>query len=353
MPEIIVNLHMHTPYSDGFGTHAQIAQAALKAGLDAVIVTDHNVYVDGPERYYEEGERRVLLLVGEEIHDPVRQPQKSHLLVFGVNDELAPLNGDLQALLKEIKKRGGIAFAAHPTDPAAAVFAEEDLSWEDWQVEGLSGLEIWNAMSEFKSLLRSYPHAIYYAFNPDRIAHGPFSQTLAKWDEQLASGKRMAAIGGSDAHALPARLGPLKKTLFPYEYHFRSINTHLLIKEPLSGEVEKDRNLIFQAMGGGRGFVANDLPAPSQGFRFSANGFEQRAGMGEAILAKGGVTLQARIPRPANVRLLRDGQKVAQWLSQDLCTHITSEPGAYRLEVKINFKGREVGWIYSNPIYVR
>ena len=31
MPELVINLHMHTVYSDGFGTHADIAKAA---GMD-------------------------------------------------------------------------------------------------------------------------------------------------------------------------------------------------------------------------------------------------------------------------------------------------------------------------------
>ncbi len=31
--EIIVNLHMHTRYSDGAGSHADIAAAAMKAGI--------------------------------------------------------------------------------------------------------------------------------------------------------------------------------------------------------------------------------------------------------------------------------------------------------------------------------
>jgi len=50
MHEIVVNLHMHTRYSDGSGTHKDIAQAAIKTGLDAVIVTDHNVLVQGVQR---------------------------------------------------------------------------------------------------------------------------------------------------------------------------------------------------------------------------------------------------------------------------------------------------------------
>jgi hypothetical protein len=52
MYEYAGNLHMHTPFSDGMGTYDEIASAALRAGLDFVIVTDHNVWVEGPEGYY-------------------------------------------------------------------------------------------------------------------------------------------------------------------------------------------------------------------------------------------------------------------------------------------------------------
>jgi hypothetical protein len=87
--ETVANLHMHTPYSDGAWSHAQIAEAALAAGLDCVCVTDHNVWVKGPARYYAQGDRRVLLLIGEEIHDQTRVEQKNHLLVYGAEQELA------------------------------------------------------------------------------------------------------------------------------------------------------------------------------------------------------------------------------------------------------------------------
>ena len=40
------NMHMHTRYSDGTVWHADIAAAAIDAGLDFVIVTDHNIWVD-------------------------------------------------------------------------------------------------------------------------------------------------------------------------------------------------------------------------------------------------------------------------------------------------------------------
>ena len=109
MHEIVVNLHMHTRYSDGTGTHKDIAQAAMKTDLDAVIVTDHNVLVQGLEGYYRSGpssplrNRRVLLLVGQEVHDQDRDPQKNHLLVFNANRDLASLADDPQALINAVR----------------------------------------------------------------------------------------------------------------------------------------------------------------------------------------------------------------------------------------------------------
>jgi predicted metal-dependent phosphoesterase TrpH len=129
MYEIIVNLHMHTFYSDGHVNHDAIARAALKAGLDAIIVTDHNVLVKGPEDYYRDGNRQVLMLVGEEIHDQAHDPQKNHLLVFGANRELAPLAYDLKRLLEGVRQAGGIAFIAHPVDPSAPAVNETDIPW--------------------------------------------------------------------------------------------------------------------------------------------------------------------------------------------------------------------------------
>ncbi len=89
------------------------------------------------------------------------------------------------------------------------------------------------------------------------------------------------------------------------------------------------------------------------GFRFSAQGQDQKAWMGDEISAKNSVTLQIRLPRRAECHLLMDGEVIKTWDQRDTCTHITGEPGVYRVEVFIPFRGRQRGWIYSNPIYVR
>jgi hypothetical protein len=353
MHELAINLHMHTTFSDGRGTHDEIARAAMRAGLDAVIVTDHNVWVNGPEGVYKDGDRRVLLLVGEEIHDQARDPQKNHLMVFGAGRELATQAYDPQRLLEAVQAANGLAFLAHPVDPAAPAFNETDISWVDWDVQGYTGLELWNSMSEFKGHLKTILHAIYFALSPLEVARGPFPAALRRWDDLLADGRRVVAVGGSDAHAMLARLGPLRKVLFPYEFHFRCINTHLLVPRPLNGDVFEDRRMILEALRQGHAFIGYDLPAPTRGFRFTAQGQDGLAHMGDEVHCGHGVTLQVRLPRRTECRLVKNGKPVKVWRNRENCTYITSEPGVYRVEAYIPFRGRRRGWIFSNPIYVR
>ncbi|HRQ24373.1 MAG TPA: PHP domain-containing protein, partial [Anaerolineales bacterium] len=170
MREAVINLHMHT---DGSGTHKDIAAAALRAGVDAVIVTDHNILVDGFEGYYKEKDKKALLLIGEEVHDQARQPQKNHLLVFNANREVATYADDPQNLINQVRESGGLAFLAHPDDPEAKAFNETDISWEDWSVQNYTGIELWNALSELKTIVPTKLHGAFYAFFPALVAHQP------------------------------------------------------------------------------------------------------------------------------------------------------------------------------------
>lgn len=353
MEEITINLHMHTHYSDGHTDHRGIAAAALKSGLDAVIVTDHNIWVQGPQGYYRENTDRVLLLVGEEIHDQARQPQKNHLLVFGVEQELAHLASEPQILVDRVRQSGGLAFIAHPVDPAAPAVNEPDISWEAWDVNGYTGIELWNAFSEYKARIHSLAHAIYYAYSFPKIARGPQPQALKKWDELTCSGKKVVAVGGSDAHAIPARLGPLRRTIFPYTDHFRAVNSHLILPSQLTGEVDRDRKSILAALADGHIFIGYDLPASTNGFRFYAQGQNNTACMGDEIQIGSGLTLQIRLPETTECILLKNGEPFKRWHTRPTCTALINEPGVYRVEVYRQYLGRRRGWIFSNPIYVR
>lgn len=115
MEELIVALHMHTVYSDGNGTHAELARAGLKAGVDALIITDHNVLVQDMEGYLQQGKKRLLTLVGEEVHDQTRVPGGNHLLIFGHNRELARFAPKPQQLIDQVRASNALSFIAHPS----------------------------------------------------------------------------------------------------------------------------------------------------------------------------------------------------------------------------------------------
>ena len=64
--------------------------------------------------------------------------------------------------------------------------------------------------------------------------------------------RMVVGIGCSDAHAIKINLGPWKPVISDYYTCFRCINTHLLLKEPLSGEFKKDKEAVIQALRAGR-----------------------------------------------------------------------------------------------------
>lgn len=351
MFEYFGNLHMHTPYSDGTKWHGEIADDAIKAGLDFVIVTDHNIWVDDLEGYYHNQHGKVMLLVGEEVHNPRRQPQASHFLAFGANTELTPFADDPQELIKQTLAAGGYGFLAHPFDPAAPSFNEGSLAWHDWQVTDFTGLEIWNYMSNFKGLLGNKLRSLRVALNPGKYISGPEIETMAKWDELLSEGKRIVAIGGSDAHGFEVSLGPLTRTIFPYEFLFKAINIHILLKEQLTGTLTKDKPEVLGAIGRGNSWVGYDMPQPTTGFRFSGKG-RNKGIVGSEIKLDIGATLQVITPAKCRIRMIWEGKVVAEEKDTLNLTHIPTQPGAYRVECFIPFMGHDRGWIFSNPIYL-
>jgi hypothetical protein len=353
MEELILNLHMHTPYSDGTAYHAELGQIALLSGLDVILVTDHNVFVNGMDGYISNLDRKLLLMVGEEIHDRNRNPQKNHLLVFGADRELTQYAANPQQLIDQVNASGGICFLAHPTDPALPSFNEPDISWVDWSVRNFTGLELWNGFSELKVVAKSKLQVIFYALFPAWLAHRPPLSTVTKWDELTGKGKRVVAIGGSDAHALHMRLGPIRKVIYPYQFHFRAINTHLLTPVGLSGNLAEDRRMVLTSLKNGNCFIGYDLPAPTRGFRFTGHSKDRTLNMGDETTYTGGATFQIRLPDDCECNLLCDGEVLKSWHNQQICSYLASKPGVYRVECYIRFKGKHRAWIFSNPIYLR
>ena len=342
------NLHMHTTLSDGSATRQEIGRIAGQAGLDFIVITDHNVYQPGQDAWMGD----TLVLVGQEIHDPQREVQSSHTLCFNIGNDMFDHASDPQELIDAVEAQGGFTFLAHPFEREVAAFLPEpSLSWRDWQVEGYAGIELWNYMSEFKAVLKNRAQAILYAYRPELAISGPYPETLQMWDKLLES-RRVSALGGSDAHANVYHMGPIEREVLPYDYLFRCVNTHLLSAKSLTGDVEQDKAIVYEALQAGHGFVGYEQPAPVAGFRFWARSGDNEAIMGQDLELDDRVELRATTPAPAKIRLLRNGKTVAQTEGERL-TLASHEPGVYRLEAYRRFAGRERGWIFSNPIYVQ
>jgi hypothetical protein len=342
------NLHMHTVLSDGTKTHAELARIAGEADLDFIIITDHNVYEPEAEGWL----GSTLVLVGEEVHDPQRELQSSHVLCLGIDKDVAEHAAEPQAVVDAVAKQGGQAFLAHPFERDVAEFLPEpNISWRDWDVDGYSGIELWNYMSEFKSVLKSKAQALVYSYAPALAIKGPYAETLQKWDELLQE-RPVSVFGGSDAHGTVYHLGPLSREVHPYEYLFRCVNTHLLSEVPLDGSLEHDRAVIYRALGAGHGFLGYEQPAAIAGFAFWARSGDLEASMGETLALQGTVELRVSAPGLARLRLLRDGRVLAETHDDHLAL-LSHRPGVYRVEAYRRFRGRRRGWIFSNAIYVR
>ncbi len=351
--EYVGNLHVHTHYSDGEGSHTAIAEAALLAGLDFVAFTDHNLLVTGIEGYYGDEDRGyVLLLAGEEVHDRTRVPQANHLLIYNVDAEMTRHAHNFAGLLDAVDRADGLSFIAHPDDRAVDWLRLPAIPWLDRDTRGYTGLEIWNYMSRFKDSLPNRNAALRALFRPDDIMTGPAQSTLDLWDHLLESGQRVVGIGGADAHGQRVALGPVTHTVFPYDFLFNCVNTHILTKTPLVGDAAHDRMLLYNALQQGRAFIGYDIPGDTRGFLFTAQGQNTTAIMGESIRLGHGVTLQALAPGRAHIKIIRYGVVVAEDHRAENVTFVVSQPGAYRVEVWREYHGAMRMWILSNPIYV-
>jgi hypothetical protein len=231
-------------------------------------------------------------------------------------------------------------------------FNQVDFSWRDWSVRDFTGIELWNHLSEFKSVTSGIFSAVVNALFPKQMSIGPLERTLALWDQLIATRmQKIVAIGGVDAHQIQYKFGPFSISIYPYLHHFQSVTTHIINPEPLSGSFIEDRNMLMQSLSKGHCFVAYDLPAPTDGFKFLANNEDGQFMMGDSVKIQNGLTFQIRLPRPTLCRLMKDGKLLREWVDRDVCTYITTDPGVYRVEAFIPYKRKMRGWIFSNPIY--
>jgi hypothetical protein len=329
-------VHVHSTYSDGTGTVPEIARAAQRAGVDVVLLTDHDTLEAkrrGEERWY----GGVLVLVGEEV-SPIN---RDHFLAFGIDKEInRRLSGP--EVCEAVAAAGGFGFGAHPFSRGSQRFGRPGIKFGD--LDCLDGIELWSFLNDTGERVRTLRDAARMIWAPQRAIGGPPEGNVREWD-RLCQTRRVVAIGGLDAHQFGRRIGgrvPLR--LMSYRRSFKQLHTHVLCQRAPTRELEHDRALVYDALREGRCYIANDQVADARGFAFWADG----APMGGQLTYERGVSLHVRTPRAAEIRLLRDGELIATANSDKLHQPIERH-GIHRVEVALTKRP----WIYSNPVYVR
>ncbi len=343
-------MHLHSTHSDGTGTVPEIAAAGERAGVDAVLLTDHDTLEArrrGEERWY----GSTLVLVGEEISPP----NANHYLAFGLDREIPHRGRSAGEICAAVAEAGGFGFAAHPFSRGSERFRRGagGMPWRDLDAAGLTGIELWSFVTDTAERLGSIRDAIRFVVRPGAFVDHPPERNLAEWD-RLCADRRVTAVGGLDAHQFGLRVaGRVPLRLMAYERSFRYLRTHVLCDGPMSGDAPSDRERIYAALRAGCCYIAMDALAPARGFAFGANAGGRTVAIGEeARFDDGPWRISARTPRPAELRLLRAGREVARVEGREL-EATAAEPGAYRLEARVTAGGRDRTWIISNPVYLR
>lgn len=350
--EIRTAYHVHTTRSDGTGTPESIADAALKAGLDAVILTDHG---DGTRPL--EPARRiqgVLLVDAVEI-----STWGGHYVALGARPSPYPLGGDPAAVVDDVARLGGLGIAAHPASP------KPDLKWRAWDAP-FDGLEWLNADSEWRDRPQDLWAAVpAYPWAPSAVIASLLDRPvleLAEWDRRAAR-RPTVGLAAHDAHA---RLG-LSGVGEPYDgavalevpgygAMFRTFAN--VVRVPADGwgeEAARDGDTLVQAIREGRTYTVVTALGGSWVTAFRATSGTRSATMGQSLVPEGPVRIEAEVEAPASATstLVCDGRAVTRVRGGRVSFTANEPPGACRLEVTLGADAMAMPWIVTNPIYVR
>jgi hypothetical protein len=343
-------IHVHSTYSDGTATVAELLDVAREAAVDAVLLTDHDTLAarrDGWEGVHD----GVLLLVGLEV-----SPKRGHYLAFGTDREIAHDGRSARQIAEAVRAAGGVGFAAHPFSRGGQMLvpslARRIVLPHDWpaleEEGGTDGLELWSVLTDAAEAWRTPAEAARWLRDPERaVAQGPPAHHLEIWDG-LSARRRVPAIGGLDDHQRGIRIRGAVRSPVAHRRTFRLLRTHLLCERPVSGVLDADRASVLAALRAGAAWLHCPFVAPAEGARAWAEGGEGRTVAIGGEMPAGPAVLRVRLPRRAEIRVLRDGLPVANTSSAELDLTV-NHPGAYRVEARIDGSL----WLLSNPVHLR
>jgi len=98
-PFPLVDLHLHSVFSDGLKTPEELCQMAVKAGIKHVALCDHDTVSGLPAMREAAKKHRLVLIPGVEISTGV--DGHTHVLCYGANVESAEMKAFLDAMAQD------------------------------------------------------------------------------------------------------------------------------------------------------------------------------------------------------------------------------------------------------------
>jgi hypothetical protein len=193
----VVHVH-HAPSHDSDAPFEEVLAAAHAAPLDFLVLTDH-AEPGGGERlpaaehaglYRDASGHAVLVLVGVELGTA-----DGHLLALDVPHAVPDEGRPGRDVIRDVHALGGFAVVPHPFTHGG---------WHDWDAP-FDGLEVQNGASDLHRLMGPLVplRLLRHLFSPPATLRAAWvrpAQELARWDELLAAGRRVAAFAGADVH---------------------------------------------------------------------------------------------------------------------------------------------------------
>ncbi len=163
------DLHVHTIHSDGSYSLRELDDSAMAAGLDFLALTDHNTTTQNMQY---PRDSPLTYLPAMEL-----TTYRGHANLFGLPDTWREFRtgdaSDVWPLISKAQEAGAWVSINHPFDQSCPSCA-----WQwGWKPEQFDGVEVWNG--------------------PWRPIN---AQAVEGWQGQLAAGRRITAVGGSDTH---------------------------------------------------------------------------------------------------------------------------------------------------------
>jgi predicted metal-dependent phosphoesterase TrpH len=171
------DIHIHTTFSDGLATPAQVVQFAEKSGLSLIAITDHDSVAGAhaARELHARGQFKFEIIIGTEV----TTARGVHLLALFIEEPITPFRS-LERTIDEVTDQGGLCIAPHPLSMLTPSVGRR-------QIERL--------------LRKGYPLAGVETLNPS-----PAGKITRAKVARLNAGWGLAEVGGSDAHFL-CRIG--------------------------------------------------------------------------------------------------------------------------------------------------